>query len=57
MDIFQNPNQRIDQAEKDEERKVDEMDRLERERQPVEEPEDEDLSREAQQPPTSGQDG
>jgi hypothetical protein len=56
MDIFQNPNQRIDQAEKDEERKVDEKDRLERERQPVEEPEDDDSS-EAHQPPTSGEDG
>lgn len=39
MDLFQNPNDRIDQVEKDEERRVAEVDRLEEEKKPAEEPE------------------
>ncbi len=38
MDIFQDPSERIDRVEKEEERHVEELDRLEQEKQPAGEP-------------------
>lgn len=61
MDIFQDPSERIDRVEKEEERHVEELERLEEERRPAEEPEAEqptaeEPSNERQQPPSSNQD-
>jgi rubrerythrin len=39
MDIFQDPSERIDRVEKEEERHVEELDRLEEEKRPAEQPE------------------
>jgi rubrerythrin len=39
MDIFQDPSERIDRVEKEEERHVEELDRLEEEKPPAEQPE------------------
>jgi rubrerythrin len=60
MDIFQDPSERIDRVEKEEERHVEEVDRLEQEKRPAEEPDaeqpnSEEPSNEGLQPPSSDQ--
>ncbi len=60
MDIFQDPSERIDRVEKEEERHVEELDRLDQEKRPAEEPDAEQPNadepvNERQQPPSSDQ--
>jgi rubrerythrin len=60
MDIFQDPSERIDRVEKEEERHVEELDRLEQEKRLAEEPDaeqpnSEEPSNEGLQPPSSDQ--
>jgi rubrerythrin len=61
MDIFQDPSERIDRVEKEEERHVEEVDRLDQEKPPAEEPDAEqpnaeESSNEGLEPPRSDQD-